>query len=180
MQRRFERQAFQRYTGHTTMVTVGAERLRLTAGQRPDGTLGAVTIGWGKHGSSDAGLLESYATAISVGLQHGAPLADLLRPGLGLRFAPNGRTDDPDIPEADSLVDYCCRRLAIDWLPLAERARLGVLASSEDGLWIFFAEHGGDLHPVAELPGSRAGRRHVRTFLERDFTAGRLLSAASA
>ena len=73
-----ERRAFQRYFGHTTMVTVGGERLRLTAGQRPDGTLGAVTIDWGKHGSSDAGLLESYATAISFGLHHGAPLAAIL------------------------------------------------------------------------------------------------------
>jgi hypothetical protein len=80
-----------------------------------------VLIGWGKHGSAIAGLMDAYATAISAGLQHGVPLADLLRPGLGLRFAPGGNTDDPEIPRARSAVDYFSRRLAIDWLP--ERTR---------------------------------------------------------
>jgi hypothetical protein len=56
------------------------------------------------------------------------PLAELLRPGLGLRFAPDGSTDDPEIPWTYSPVDYCCRRLAIDWLPDPERTALGVLS----------------------------------------------------
>jgi hypothetical protein len=125
--------AFQRCPGHTTMVTIGGEQLWLTAGQRPGGTLGAVAIGWGKHGSSSAGLLESYAMALSVGMQHGVPLTDLLRPGLGLRFSPDGRTDDPEIPKAYSPIDYCCRRLAIDWLPYPDRAGLGVFTAAEQG-----------------------------------------------
>jgi ribonucleoside-diphosphate reductase alpha chain len=119
-------QAFRRYAGHTTVVTIGGEQFRLTAGRGAGGLLGDVAISCGRHGSSAAGLLESYAAAISIGLGHGVPLTDLLRPGLGLRFPPDGRTDDPEIPHAFSAVDYCCRRLAIDWLPWSERAALGI------------------------------------------------------
>jgi ribonucleoside-diphosphate reductase alpha chain len=126
-----EQQSFQRHPGHLTAVTIGGEPFRLFAGQGPDGRLGEVTVSWRTHGSSAAGLLDSYTTALSLGLGHGVPLTDLLRPGLGLRFAPGGRTDDPEVPRASSLVDYCCRRLAIDWLPYPERAALGVLTPAE-------------------------------------------------
>jgi hypothetical protein len=123
-----ERQVSRRQDEHTTMVTIGSEQLRLTTGRRADGALGEVAIGCGRPADSVAGLLRGYAAALCVGLDHGVPLADLIRPGLGLRFSPNGRTDDPDIPDTFSAVDYCCRRLALDWLPRSERAALGISA----------------------------------------------------
>ena len=115
-----------RCSGHTTTVTIGAELFYLTANQRGDGSLGEVFIHWGKHGTSAAGLVSSYAVAVSLGLQHHVPLADLIRPGLDQFFEPNGRTDDPEIPRVRSAVDYIARRLALDWLPYPERAELGV------------------------------------------------------
>jgi hypothetical protein len=124
-----QRRMSRRHDDHITVVTIGGDRFRLTARQRVDGALGEVAIGWGQPGGSVAGLLQSYAAALCVGLDHGVPLADLLRPGLGLRFAPDGPTNDPDIPNTCSAVDYCCRRLAIDWLPYSERAALGVITS---------------------------------------------------
>jgi hypothetical protein len=120
-----------RRRGHTTTVIIGGERFSLIATERGDGSLGEVRIGCGKHGSGIAGLMDAYATAISAGLQHGVPLADLLRPGLGLCFAPGGSTDDPEIPRVRSVVDYFSRRLAVDWLPDADRAALDVLAIGE-------------------------------------------------
>jgi ribonucleoside-diphosphate reductase alpha chain len=120
-----------RRRGHTTAVTIGAERLYLTANQRSDGSLGEVFIHWGKHGTSGAGLASTYAVALSVGLRHRVPLAELIRPGLGQAFAPGGATDDPDIPRACSAVDYIARRLALDWLPYGDRARLGVYTPAE-------------------------------------------------
>jgi len=119
--------------GHTVTVTIGAEWLCLTANQREDGSLGEVFIRWGKHGTSGAGLLDTYAAALSAGLRHRIPLPDLIRPGLGLWFAPNGRTDDPEIPRVRSAVDYVTRRLAIDWLPYPDRAALGVFTPAERG-----------------------------------------------
>jgi hypothetical protein len=120
-----------RRSGHTTTVTIGAERFCLTANQRDDGSLGEVFIHWGKHGTSTAGLVSTYALALSAGLQHQVPLADLIRPGLDQFFAPHGHTDDPEIPRVRSAIDYIARRLAIDWLPYPERAALGVYTLTE-------------------------------------------------
>ena len=105
--------------GRTTAVAIGGEWFTLTANERPDGSLGEVFIRHGKQGTSGSGLLDSYAMALSVGLRHGVPLADLLRPALGLSFLPNGFTNDPEIPRVRSVVDYMARRLALDWLPRA-------------------------------------------------------------
>jgi hypothetical protein len=120
-----------RRSGHTITVTIGAERFCLTANQRHDGSLGEVFVHWGKHGTSAAGLVTGYAVALSVGLQHRVPLADLIRPGLDQFFVPNGHTDDPELPRVRSAVDYIARRLAIDWLPYPERAGLGVYTLTE-------------------------------------------------
>ncbi|HEY6315149.1 MAG TPA: hypothetical protein VIY52_30700 [Streptosporangiaceae bacterium] len=88
-------------------------------------------IHWGKHGTSSAGLTNAYAVALSMGLRHRVPLPELIRPGLDQDFGPNGRTDDPEIPRVRSAVDYVARRLAIDWLPYADRAALGVFTRTE-------------------------------------------------
>ena len=120
-----------RRSGHTTAVTIGGERFYLTANQREDGTLGEVFIQWGKQGTTGAGLMDIYAIALSVGLQHQVPLPDLIRPGLDLYFVPNGHTDDPEIPRVRSVIDYIARRLAIDWLPGQTRASLGIFTLTE-------------------------------------------------
>jgi hypothetical protein len=120
-----------RRSGHTIAVTIGGERFYCTANGRGDGSLGEVSVQWGKQGSAGAGLMDTYAVALSVGLQHCVPLTDLLRPALGLYFVPAGHTDDPEIPRVCSVVDYFARRLAIDWLPYAERKALGVFTIAE-------------------------------------------------
>jgi len=146
-----------RRSGHTVAVTIGTERFCLTANQRDeDGGLGEVFIHWGKHGSSTAGLVSAYAAGLSLGLQHRVPLADLIRPGLGQYFVPNGHTDDPEIPRVRSAVDYIARRLAIDWLPYPERAGLGVYTLTERvqraSTWITECE------PAARRSAPRAPR----------------------
>jgi hypothetical protein len=120
-----------RRDGHTTAVTLGGERFYITANARPNGSLGEVFIQWGKHGTGCAGLMDIYAIAWSVALQHGVPLAELVSHHLDLYFTPNGRTDDPQVPRARSIADYTARRLAIDWLPTAERTRLGIFTMDE-------------------------------------------------
>jgi len=120
-----------RRSGYTTTVTIGGEPLHLTANEDADGRLAEVFVRWGKQGTASAGLLDTYTAALSVGLAHRVPLADLIQPGLGLLFAPNGRTDDPELPRVRSVVDYLARRLAIDWLPYPDRAALGVFTLTE-------------------------------------------------
>lgn len=119
------------HSEHVTAFMIGVEAFRLTVRQREDGAPGEVLIGWETRDAAAAGLVDGYASAITLGLEHGVPLADLLGPGLGLRFDPGGRTDDPEVPHARSVVDYVSRRLAIDWMPCEDRAALGVLTSAE-------------------------------------------------
>jgi ribonucleoside-diphosphate reductase alpha chain len=120
-----------RRTGVTASVTIGGERFYLTANGREDETLGEVFIQWGKQGQTGAGLMDIYAVGLSVGLQHGVPLLDLIHQGLDLYFVPNGHTDDPEIPRVRSVVDWVARRLAIDWLPYEIRAAEGIFTVDE-------------------------------------------------
>src|SRR5271170_7466395 len=84
-----------------------------------------------KQGSTLAGIMDAFSICISLGLQHGVPLATYVRKYTNMRFEPAGITDDADLRIATSLVDYIFRRLAVDYLPLEERAELGVLSSAE-------------------------------------------------
>ena len=154
-------QMSRRRSGHTTAVTIAAERFYLTANQRDDGDLGEVFIHWGKHGTSGAGLVSTYAIALSVGLAHRVPLAELIRPGLDQYFLPNGRTDDPEIPRVWSAVDYIARRLALDWLPYGDRAALGVYTQSErvrrrqQADHVHLSVHGGHPAPAGQRSSPR-------------------------
>jgi ribonucleoside-diphosphate reductase alpha chain len=160
-----------RRSGHTTAATIGGERFSFTADAREDGSLREVSVQWDEQGSAGAGLMETYAVALSVGLQHNVPLADLLRPALGLHFIPTGHTDDPEIPRARSVVDYFARRLAIDWLPYADRAALSVFTISElagqsrlqwDGPFLPAAR-------VIRLPASQPGAASLARHLSQAF-----------
>jgi ribonucleoside-diphosphate reductase alpha chain len=84
-----------------------------------------------KQGSTLAGIMDAFSISVSLGLQHGVPLATYVRKYTSMRFEPAGITDDPDLRIATSLVDYIFRRLAVDYLPIEEREELGVLSTSE-------------------------------------------------
>jgi hypothetical protein len=122
-----------RRAGATTAVTIDGEDFYLTANARDDGSLGAVFLSWGKHGQTPAGLMDSYAIALSLGLRQGAPLLDLVDESRDLYFVPLGGTDDPDIPRVRSIVDWVARRLALDWLPHDVCVAAGIVAAGCDG-----------------------------------------------
>ena len=103
----------------------------VTVGEYEDGRPGEVFIKVSKQGSTLAGIMDAFSISISLGLQHGVPLATYVRKYSNMRFEPAGITDDADLRIATSLVDYMFRRLALDYLTLAEREELGVLSSSE-------------------------------------------------
>ena len=103
----------------------------VTAGEYEDGRLGEVFIKVSKQGSTLAGIMDAFSISISLGLQHGVPLATYVRKYSNMRFEPAGLTEDKDLRLATSLVDYIFRRLALDYLTLEERQELGVLSTSE-------------------------------------------------
>ena len=103
----------------------------MTVGEYDDGRPGEVFMQVSKQGSTLAGIMDAFAVAVSLGLQHGVPLATYVKKYTNMRFEPGGMTDDPELRIATSLVDYIFRRLAVDYLPYEERAELGVLTTEE-------------------------------------------------
>ncbi|MGN6664843.1 MAG: vitamin B12-dependent ribonucleotide reductase [Solirubrobacterales bacterium] len=85
----------------------------ITAGKYEDGTVGEIFLtDIGKEGSTMRGLLNAFATAISLGLQYGVPLETFVRKFSYMRFDPEGMTQNPEIPFAKSLPDYIMRWVA--------------------------------------------------------------------
>ena len=103
----------------------------VTVGEYEDGRPGEVFIKVSKQGSTLAGIMDAFSISISLGLQHGVPLATYVRKYSNMRFEPAGITDDAELRIASSLVDYMFRRLALDYLSLPEREELGVLSTTE-------------------------------------------------
>jgi ribonucleoside-diphosphate reductase alpha chain len=103
----------------------------VTVGEFPDGRPGEVFISVSKQGSTLAGIMDAFAISVSMGLQHGVPLATFVRHFTNMRFEPAGMTDDPELRFAASLVDYIFRRLAVEYMGQAERTDLGILTVSE-------------------------------------------------
>jgi ribonucleoside-diphosphate reductase alpha chain len=103
----------------------------VTVGEYDDGRPGEVFMKVSKQGSTLAGVMDAFSISISLGLQHGVPLATYVRKYTNMRFEPAGMTDDPDLRLASSLVDYIFRRLAVDYLPYEERVELGILTTDE-------------------------------------------------
>jgi len=103
----------------------------VTVGEYEDGRPGEVFIKVSKQGSTLAGIMDAFSISISLGLQHGVPLATYVRKYVNMKFEPSGMTDDADLRISTSLVDYIFRRLALDYLDQREREELGVLSTSE-------------------------------------------------
>ncbi len=85
----------------------------ITAGKYEDGSVGEIFLtDIGKEGSTLRGMMNAFATAISIGLQYGVPLEVFVRKFSYMRFDPEGITNNPEIPFAKSMPDYLMRWLA--------------------------------------------------------------------
>ena len=100
----------------THKFAVGGHEGYITVGMYPDGTPGEVFITMAKEGSTVSGLMDSFATAISLALQYGVPLKVLVDKFSHVRFEPSGWTGNPEIPYAKSIMDYIFRWLGAKFL----------------------------------------------------------------
>ncbi|MDP9228452.1 MAG: vitamin B12-dependent ribonucleotide reductase, partial [Actinomycetota bacterium] len=97
----------------THKFTIGRQEGYITAGKYEDGALGEIFLtDIGKEGSTIKGLMNAFATAVSIGLQYGVPLEDFINKFSYMRFEPEGITRNPEIPFAKSMPDYIMRWLA--------------------------------------------------------------------
>lgn len=83
----------------------------LTLGHYPDGRLGEIFVKMDQQGSQVSGFVDSWAISVSMLLQMGMPLEEIVRKFRGVRFEPAGFTDNPHIRSAKSPVDYIARYL---------------------------------------------------------------------
>jgi ribonucleoside-diphosphate reductase alpha chain len=93
-----------------------------------DGTVGEIFLtDIGKEGSTLRGMMNAFATSISIALQYGVPLETLVRKFSYMRFDPEGITTNPEIPFAKSMPDYIMRWLASRFLDADIQEELGIL-----------------------------------------------------
>ena len=106
-----------RRAGYTQRATVGGHRLYVRTGEYADGALGEMVIALHKESAAFRGLMDSFAHAVSLGLQHGVPLAEYVEAFTFTRFGPAGVVEgDPAVSQATSLLDYVFRHLAANYL----------------------------------------------------------------
>ena len=112
----------------THKFSIGGHEGYITAGMYEDGSVGEIFLtDIGKEGSTLRGMMNSFATAISISLQYGVPLETLVRKFSYMRFEPEGITGNPEIPFAKSMPDYIMRWLASRFLDPDVQEDLGIL-----------------------------------------------------
>jgi len=99
----------------------------ITVGLYDDGTPGEIFLSMAKQGSTVSGLMEAFGRSVSYALQYGVPLQDLVRNFSHMRFEPMGRTENRDIPVAQSIIDYVFRWLASRYMSPEEAYEVGVM-----------------------------------------------------
>jgi ribonucleoside-diphosphate reductase alpha chain len=102
----------------------------ITVGMYEDETPGEIFVVIAKEGSVVSGLMDCFATAVSLTLQYGVPLKVLVNKFAHTRFEPSGFTKNPQIPIAKSLSDYIFRWLASRFLSKEEQAEVGILVDA--------------------------------------------------
>ena len=154
----------------THKFSVGGHEGYITAGKYDDGTVGEIFLtDIGKEGSTMRGMMNAFATSISIALQYGVPLETLVRKFSYMRFEPEGMTTNPEIPFAKSMPDYIMRWLASRFLDAETQEDLGILTpavrarkAAEDAL----SSHSSDTsvpaldikQPAPATSRARAGR----------------------
>jgi ribonucleoside-diphosphate reductase alpha chain len=116
----------------THKFDIGGHEGYITAGMYEDGQPGEIFIVMSKEGSTISGLMDSFATAISLAFQYGVPLRVLVDKFSHTRFEPSGFTKNPDIPMAKSIMDYIFRWLATKFLDGDAQQEVGIIKQPED------------------------------------------------
>ncbi len=111
--------------------TIGGHEGYLHVGLYDDGSFGEIFIRMAKEGSTISGMMDAFATSISIGVQYGVPLATFVEKFKHTRFEPSGFTPNRDIKMAQSIIDYIFRYLELKFLA-AESVVVDIPAVSLD------------------------------------------------
>jgi ribonucleoside-diphosphate reductase alpha chain len=151
----------------THKFSIGGHEGYITAGMYEDGSVGEIFLtDIGKEGSTLRGMMNSFATAISIALQYGVPLETLVHKFCYMRFEPEGITQNPEIPFAKSLPDYIMRWLASRFLDADTQEELGILTpevrarkSAQDAAVAAQGDTAGPSNGGTSVPGGAANTK---------------------
>jgi len=115
----------ERRSGYTQKAIVGGHKVYLRTGEYDGGQLGEIFIDMHKEGAAFRSLMNNFAIAVSLGLQHGVPLEEFVDAFTFTRFEPNGPVVGHNhIKMATSILDYIFRELAVSYLGRYELAHV--------------------------------------------------------
>jgi len=115
----------ERRAGYTQKAIVGGHKIYLRTGEYSDGSLGEIFLDMHKEGAAFRSLMNCFAIAISLGLQHGVPLEEYVEAFVFTRFEPNGPVKlNERIKMSTSIIDYIFRELAITYLDRGDLAQV--------------------------------------------------------
>ncbi|MBV9123285.1 MAG: vitamin B12-dependent ribonucleotide reductase, partial [Planctomycetes bacterium] len=114
-----------RRAGYTQKSRIGNHKVYLRTGEYEDGTLGEIFLDMHKEGAAFRSMMNCFAIAVSLGLQHGVPLEEFVDAFVFTRFEPNGVVQgNPHIKMTTSIIDYIFRELAITYLDRFDLAQV--------------------------------------------------------
>ena len=150
----------------THKFNVGGHEGYITVGLYPDGEPGEIFITMAKEGSTVSGLMDSFACAVSIALQHGVPLKLLCEKFAHTRFEPSGWSGNPDIGFAKSIMDYIFRWLHLRFLTgqqqmLFENLRPRASAVGPQGEVASLNGTAGSSELASEVRGPKLGAIHA-------------------
>ncbi len=111
-------------SGFTQEARVAGQKVYLRTGEYEDGSLGEIFVDLAKEGAAFRSMMNCFAMAVSVGLQHGVPLKDYVDMFTFMKFEPQGPVDHPNIKMCTSVIDYIFRLLALEYLGETEFAQV--------------------------------------------------------
>jgi ribonucleoside-diphosphate reductase alpha chain len=153
-----------RRKGYTQKAVVGGHKVYLRTGEYIDGRIGEIFIDMHKEGAAFRSLMNSFAIAVSIGLQYGVPLEEFVEAFAYTRFEPSGPVQGNDtVKMASSVLDYIFRELAISYLDRTDLAHVDPTELHHDSLGDGAKER--DLKrddALAQLASSGYVRRNLR------------------
>jgi ribonucleoside-diphosphate reductase alpha chain len=114
-----------RRSGYTQKAKIGGHSIFIRTGEYEEGSLGEIFLDMHKEGAAFRSLLNSFAIAVSLGLQYGVPLEEYVDAFTFSRFEPNGTVQGHDyVKMSTSVIDYIFRDLAISYLKRSDLAQI--------------------------------------------------------
>jgi len=153
----------QRRKGYTQKSVVGGHKVYLRTGEYEDGTLGEIFVDMHKEGAAFRSLMNSFAIAISMGLQYGVPLEKFVEAFSFTRFEPSGIVQGNDsIKMATSIIDYIFRELAISYLGRTDLANVDPDQLRHDAIGHGLEDGASEQQVVQQLASSGFVRSKLR------------------